>query len=979
MKRYLFIALVLFIAIAGGTIASLNFPEEALAQGTPGAASSQWLLVSGTPKYIKAVGASWGLQVPQLASCDTIDTDANGKFSCGTDAAGAGASFPFTPATNYGVNTSATTTALWAQGALFASSTTAYPTLAVGQAGAGPAATFIGGNVGVGTVAPTHSLTLNSTGTGYANYNTADQVTNYERFEAAWISNTFNIGGRFAGSGTSRNLAIGVGSSAGGTVAAGRSLLFSSATPFYTFGFSTGLTGNLAQFSGSISASSGNQNTYAIIPTVNQSGTASYTGLLIQPTITAIGSGTNYLLRVGTTTATDLLSVTHGGQVGIASTTPWARLSVDSGSLAAGVPSFAVGSSTRTDLVVTQAGNVGIGTTSPTSLLNISASDAGTTLTSVSAAMLDITNRNTTNNNFADLAFSTADAAGATVVTSKIVGVNTSHTAGATSGALTFLTRAAGTIAERMRISPTGLVGIGTTTPNTTLTVSGSGANGISIDADTSDSTQSERLFFKNSVTGFSMMAGSGSLQFRTGATPGSSSGSIGMTYTSSGLLGVGTTSPWGLLSASSTSAFPTLAIKQFGAGAAAIFEGGNVGIGSTTPNFLLSVGTANAGKLAVATSTSGCAQFSGQGEIFSTGSACGAGAGTVTSIATNNGLTGGTITTTGTIGLAAIAANSVLGNITGASAVPTAVATSSLFQNASASITGLLSSTDWSTFNNKFTLPALTSGSVLFSNGSTIAQDNASFFWDDTKNILGLGTTTPNGAVLVIASSTAPQLSLTSGTPGVLSWVHRVDSNGLYTIGTSSPTTYATNTPAAISISSAASSQLGIGTTSPWRTVSVTGTMAIDGLTAAAGTPSSLCMNATTKEVTLNAALTCTVSSLRFKHDVQNLDIGGLDTVLKLRSTTFFYNDRPDRNRIGLIAEELADVDPRLSEWDEQGRPNSIDFPAIMGVLIKSVQEIASKNDEQDEQDDEQDAEIALLRAEIEALKGTPVMMCSL
>lgn len=38
-----------------------------------------------------------------------------------------------------------------------------------------------------------------------------------------------------------------------------------------------------------------------------------------------------------------------------------------------------------------------------------------------------------------------------------------------------------------------------------------------------------------------------------------------------------------------------------------------------------------------------------------------------------------------------------------------------------------------------KFTLPALTAGSALFSDGSTIAQDNTNFFWDDTNNILKL------------------------------------------------------------------------------------------------------------------------------------------------------------------------------------------------------------------------------------------------
>jgi hypothetical protein len=62
----------------------------------------------------------------------------------------------------------------------------------------------------------------------------------------------------------------------------------------------------------------------------------------------------------------------------------------------------------------------------------------------------------------------------------------------------------------------------------------------------------------------------------------------------------------------------------------------------------------------------------------------------------------------------------------------------------ASATNRGALSSTDWSAFNGKFTLPALTSGSVLFSNGSTIAQDNSNLFWDDTNNRLGIGTTSP-------------------------------------------------------------------------------------------------------------------------------------------------------------------------------------------------------------------------------------------
>jgi hypothetical protein len=53
------------------------------------------------------------------------------------------------------------------------------------------------------------------------------------------------------------------------------------------------------------------------------------------------------------------------------------------------------------------------------------------------------------------------------------------------------------------------------------------------------------------------------------------------------------------------------------------------------------------------------------------------------------------------------------------------------------------------------FQLPSLTAGSVLFSNGTTIAQKNSNFFWDNTNNRLGIGTTTPNADLTITKSST--------------------------------------------------------------------------------------------------------------------------------------------------------------------------------------------------------------------------------
>ena len=90
----------------------------------------------------------------------------------------------------------------------------------------------------------------------------------------------------------------------------------------------------------------------------------------------------------------------------------------------------------------------------------------------------------------------------------------------------------------------------------------------------------------------------------------------------------------------------------------------------------------------------------------------------------------------------------------------------------ASATNRGLLSTADWTTFNNKFTLPAFTSGSVIFSNGMTLVQDNPNFFWDDTNNRLGIGTTAPAFSVDILNTS----VGSASGTLGLqlqLSLIH--------------------------------------------------------------------------------------------------------------------------------------------------------------------------------------------------------------
>lgn len=91
---------------------------------------------------------------------------------------------------------------------------------------------------------------------------------------------------------------------------------------------------------------------------------------------------------------------------------------------------------------------------------------------------------------------------------------------------------------------------------------------------------------------------------------------------------------------------------------------------------------------------------------------------------------------------------------------------------------------------NTKFTLPSLTAGSVLYSDGTTIAQDNANFFWDATNHRLGLATTAPTHTQTF--SSTATGLAMYNTVAqtsnyerGTLSWQANVLELGTFFSGT--------------------------------------------------------------------------------------------------------------------------------------------------------------------------------------------------
>ncbi|MFA4834123.1 MAG: hypothetical protein WC619_04750, partial [Patescibacteria group bacterium] len=288
----------------------------------------------------------------------------------------------------------------------------------------------------------------------------------------------------------------------------------------------------------------------------------------------------------------------NGGYVGIGTTTPFAKLSVEQN---AGEIGFSIGSSTATNFIVDENGYVGIGTASPSQLLHIDGTllvgpgtgagrlmigdantyiqessglilESGSTRTmrfSVNAgteAMRILTTGNvgigtTSPNNKLDIYSTTKSAigfSGADGGTYKwTMGMDVTN-----GGRFSIASSTALGTTDRFVINGAGNVGIGTAVPNTLLHLSS--AAPVQNMTWTNTANYGQLLFYENStaVGGIQALgstfattnrrgllelttsAGGAGIAFRTGTTPAEV-----VRIDNSGNVGIGTTSPWAKLS----------------------------------------------------------------------------------------------------------------------------------------------------------------------------------------------------------------------------------------------------------------------------------------------------------------------------------------------------------------------------------------------------------------------------------------------
>jgi hypothetical protein len=145
---------------------------------------------------------------------------------------------------------------------------------------------------------------------------------------------------------------------------------------------------------------------------------------------------------------------------------------------------------------------------------------------------------------------------------------------------------------------------------------------------------------------------------------------------------------------------------------------------------------------------------------------------------------------------------------------------------------------------------------------------------------------------------------------------------------------------------------------------VTITGFLDLDTLGSGGGTP--VCRNNT-------FVLSFCSSSRRYKSNILPLS-AGLDLIHKLQPVSFDWKSDHSAD-VGLVAEEVAEVEPRLVTYNEKGDIEGVKYDRITVVLIKAIKEQQALIEAQNRKDKLRQEQIERQRAQIDALKK---LVCS-
>ena len=173
--------------------------------------------------------------------------------------------------------------------------------------------------------------------------------------------------------------------------------------------------------------------------------------------------------------------------------------------------------------------------------LTVAGSDTSTTTIGNGGAAINISNKDGTGGNTAGIHFSREDNDGTPHYSGAAIVAqfpDDQVTGEYPKGRLHFNTSTSANTAPstKMTLLEDGNLGIGTTSPTQPLTISTSGANGLYLLRDGATAANSARIYFDSNNTQWAIMNEDADLSFRSGANPGSSSGTERVAFTVNGI-----------------------------------------------------------------------------------------------------------------------------------------------------------------------------------------------------------------------------------------------------------------------------------------------------------------------------------------------------------------------------------------------------------------------------------------------------------
>ncbi len=256
-------------------------------------------------------------------------------------------------------------------------------------------------------------------------------------------------------------------------------------------------------------------------------------------------------------------------------------------------------------------------------------------------------------------------------------------------------------------------------------------------------------------------------------------------------------------------------------------------------------------------------------------------------------------------------------------------------------------------TNDNRTGISAVSAGTIQFSSNGTLAFSvgNTSISTNNLSVLSKVGTeASPSFASL---TGTNTGIFLPTGVVAVTTGGReraRFDASGNLGIGTSSPyatlSVHATSTQTNRDLFVVASSTS--AATSTHFVVKNTGAVFAPNLTSSV-TGNAVCIS-TAGEVLNASASACVPSSERFKENIQPLAINAALTELaKLKVVSFDYREgnfdpHDQKGSYGMIAEEVEKVDPKLVDYGADNAPFSLHFEKVTGLTVQAVQELDAR-----------------------------------